>query len=413
MIFFVSLLFTITKNIFFDPPSSVERIKAISESVRTLIIPYNVKIILNDAAKGSLTLETVECEDNSCLSRICKDAFSQCPNLRFVDFSRCSKLWVIESGAFFHTGLQDVILPESLKNIEKMAFSDTQLRSVKIPDQTLWIGEKCFFKSKLEDITFSVKSVLHQISDFAFAETLLTKVEFPELLDVIGSGVFAGTPLSNISFLGGHSAFDVVNQTVIKKSSHRIVASFVSEELNVVIPSDVIDISYGSFLYSKIEQIVIPPSVKYIRERAFAYSNLINITIPKTILVIEKYAFLKCKNLQSIVIESTNTEIVAKAFSQTGVNCGVKCPLEMLTKLRIAGIPSYAFQECSVEENSDEDGNDEQNDDGNDGDKDEDEDEDDDDEESEYIEYEVEIEEEVENDNSEIQTPKHEYNDEI
>ena len=399
MIFFISLIFSYVKNLYFDPPSSMERVKEISDNVRTLIIPSSVKIIGNDAGKGLSILESVEFEEGSSLNRICTDAFSNCPNLRFVDFSHCSKLWIIEHNAFYRTGLQEVILPESLKNIEKMAFSETQLRTIKIPDQTLWIGEKCFFKSKLEEIIFNSKSVLHQIGDFAFAETLLTKIELPELIDVIGAGAFAGTPLSNVTFLGDNPAFEITNQTIIKMPSNRLVASFARPDSIVYIPSNVIDISYGSFLYSNLSHVIIPPSVKFIRERAFSYSNLVEITIPETVLLIEKYAFLRCKNLQTLVVESTKTEIIAKAFSQTGLKCGVKCPLEMLTKLRYAGISSVAFQECieSYDENSESES-------------------DDDIEKEEEIDEEIEIEEEIEeefDENYDHNKLYQEYNEEI
>ena len=323
-----------------------DRITQIPRTLKEVVIPSFVKVIDENACDNSEYLETLEFEEDSYLCRISKYAFRDCQNLRYVDFSPCKKLWAIENGAFYHSGIEEMILPESLKNIEKLAFSETQLRLVKIPDQTIWIGEKAFFQSKLEEVTFGYRSRLHQIEAHAFAMTNLMFIALPPLLEEIKPGAFAATPLMNITFMGENPTFEVINETIVTKVSKRLVASFVRKDANVDISPSVIEIGPGSFVFSKLYYVTIPPSVLYIRERAFAFSNLIELTIPKNVLLVEKYAFLKCGLLQKLKIESGSTALNEKSFSQTGLECGVKCPLGSITMLRYAGVPVTAFQKC-------------------------------------------------------------------
>ncbi len=109
--------------------------------LKEVVLPENLEIIGETAFSGCRNLERVEIGDN--LAAVSPGAFSDCVNLKEVklgknvktiaeaSFCRCVNLHAItipegvetiKNSAFSYTGLEEIVLPSTIKEIDKMAF---------------------------------------------------------------------------------------------------------------------------------------------------------------------------------------------------------------------------------------------------------------------------------------------------
>lgn len=74
-------------------------------------------------------------------------------NLKKVEFADGINLEVIQSDAFQNTGLENIVLPDSVKKIESGAFNGSHLKSIKMSDGVSEIGDQAFSFTLLEEFT--------------------------------------------------------------------------------------------------------------------------------------------------------------------------------------------------------------------------------------------------------------------
>ena len=87
-----------------------------------------------------------------------ESTFDTCKNLKKVTFGK--NITAIGDGAFANcTALETIKLPNNLKNIEEVAFVNTSLKSVIIPDSVVKIGASAFDK----DVKLKKPSYLKKI----------------------------------------------------------------------------------------------------------------------------------------------------------------------------------------------------------------------------------------------------------
>lgn len=126
----------------------------------------------------------------------------------------------LSEGAFYNAKLEEVELPEGLKEITDFAFyGAANLIKVEIPESVTELGESCFAKcTKL--VSAELSESLTTIGAFAFVDcSRLTMVSIPKKVDLIGTYAFADcTDLNEIRFRGdlptiGENAFQNVEAT--------------------------------------------------------------------------------------------------------------------------------------------------------------------------------------------------------
>jgi cell surface protein len=74
-------------------------------------------------------------------------------NLKKVEFSEGINLELIQSDTFQNTGLESIVLPDSVKKIESGAFNGSHLKSIKMSDGVSEIGDQAFSFTLLEEFT--------------------------------------------------------------------------------------------------------------------------------------------------------------------------------------------------------------------------------------------------------------------
>lgn len=148
----------------------------VTDSGITYQVQVGEKAFLNDT-----TLKSVAMADSV---QIKKYAFSGCKNLEHIQFPRL--LTTIEKQICWHTNLDSVVIPDSVKRIEESAFCDCyMLKYAKLPEG------------------------LQVIEGGAFYHTAIEYIDFPASLTDIESGAFAFVPLRRITFPDNNQIKDI------------------------------------------------------------------------------------------------------------------------------------------------------------------------------------------------------------
>ena len=198
---------------------------------------------------------------------------------------------IIGSGAFSSSGVESVVLPESLETIEYNAFSNCpNLVKVVCSSNIRHIEMMAFFGCKnLSDINISTSA--ESIHDTAF---------------------------QNCYALADKDGFVIVNGKLVQ---------YVGDSGDVIIPDEVTHIAAGVFREmgggrfqhgrpsGTFKTIHLPSGLKDIGDEAFAFcKDLTNIQLPNSLETIGRKAFFACIGLKEIRIPASVVEIKKDAF---------------------------------------------------------------------------------------------------
>lgn len=190
----------------------------------------------------------------------------------------------IRYSAFTHcTGLNSVIIPESVNRIEEYAFNGcSNLTSIILPYSLTSIGENAFLDC------YS-----------------LTNITIPKSMTTISSGAFSGCGLTSVS----------IPDNVIKIDKYAFYGC--PNLASVTIPESVTNIGENAFAScSKLKTIIIPNSVTTLGGSSFSHdSSLESVIIGDGVVSIEGSAFSGCSSLTDLVVGSSVTSIEGAAFS--------------------------------------------------------------------------------------------------
>ncbi|MCS5504027.1 InlB B-repeat-containing protein, partial [Lysinibacillus sp. A4] len=183
---------------------------------------------------------------------------------------------IIGNLAFYESNLTEIVIPESVITIGDWAFAKTQLSTIVIPDSVEDIGRWTFQNSKLTSVTISKN------------------------LTTIGAQAFYGNQLVHVDIPDGVTAIDYQ-------------AFFGNRLTTVNIPDSVTIIGAQAFTNNRITNIKIPNSVTSIGDEAFGYNQLINVELPNSITSIGNYVF-DSNRLTTVNIPNSVTSIGIGAF---------------------------------------------------------------------------------------------------
>ena len=221
----------------------------------------------------------------------------------------------VGADAFCWSTLTEVVIPDSVIDIENRAFEDcSSLVKVEIPDNGVNIG------------------------DDAFRECgALSNIVLPDSVKNIGTGAFIGTAW--LEEKQRENPLVIVNKAVIDGSTC---------SGDVVIPNGVTRIGNGAFRYGTLTGITIPNSVTSIGERAFYESSLVKITIPNSVTDIGGSAFMSCTSLERITLPEGITSLPATYLYQedSGFFSGCTALKEVQLPSTLKNINYLAFCYC-------------------------------------------------------------------
>ena len=251
----------------------------------------------------------------------------------------------------------DIVIPDSVKSIDKNVFSGAYHRSlansitsVVIPDSVTSIGNGAFqLCTNLTSVT--IGNGVKSIGDNAFrsCESLKT-LTMGNSIETIGAHAFwycislQGVTLPNSLTKISQSAFEacesLTSVTIPGKVTaiEAMVFSSCTSLTNVTLHNNITEIGIGAFGgCTSLEGLTIPRSVTSIGSSAFSgcpiksinipdgvksiyystfsgCSGLTEVTLPSSVTKIERYAFRSCANLTDITIPHSVTSIHEEAF---------------------------------------------------------------------------------------------------
>ena len=266
-------------------------------------MPDTVTDIAEGAFEGCDQLTEVIVSAN--VTEIVYCTFASCASLEKVDLP--NGLVSIDERAFEGTSaLEEIELPETLKYIGVLAFANSGLTSLTVPDSVDIIDSSAFRDTNIA--TLDLGNGIAEIYESAFANTPVTSVTLPDSLKWLGSGAFYHcTQLKAVSF---------------------------SNNLN--------HISDSCFAYTALEELTLPSNIWHIEEYAFCGSAIANLALNEELEEIGSCAFENCDNLLSVEIPDSVYYIGGGAF----MDCDSLASVTLGDGIEFMG--QYAFANCPI-----------------------------------------------------------------
>ncbi|MBR1831640.1 MAG: leucine-rich repeat protein [Ruminiclostridium sp.] len=318
----------------------VEVKKVIGKVGRELTIPdeYNgvpVTIIGESAcdSNGSLTKLVIGAN----VEEIGYSAFSNDEMLLSVESKAPEKLKRIGNNAFINCEMLSVfpvILP-NLENIGISAFEKTSIKEFTVPTGVKIIAERSFLGcKKLKNLI--IEEGVEEIEYLAFADSGISSIVIPDSVTYIKSG------LNKSPFLGCDDLKEITVGSGIKEFelclfAGRVLGSIYYTNIEKITLSEGLEvIGSGVFEYcNKLKEIEIPKSVKSISadstvSRGFGTfehcESLETVILNEGLETIGEDAFNNCASLKSIDIPNTVTSLGDHAFEYCGSLTEVTVP---------------------------------------------------------------------------------------
>lgn len=227
----------------------------------------------------------------------------------------------VDTGLDIYAGT--IVIPESIlfngksfkvTEIGKNAFYGSKISSISLPNSIVKIDDRAFFScEKLQSIEIPVG--VKQIGIYTFAECVnISRIFIPKNVVSIGEGAFSGcSGLNSIIVADDNPQYDSRNNcnAIVETQTNTIIAGC----KNSIIPNTIVSIGIQSFADCKeLLSIQLPNSVTDIGECAFAGSGLNYITIPSSVIFI-RYAAFQNTHLKAITIPKSVKTIESVAFS--------------------------------------------------------------------------------------------------
>jgi len=190
------------------------------------VISHDIVEIFSKAFDGDTTIETLYIPNT--LKKIGSYAFRENTSLTSITFEENSQLETIDMHAFYNaSSLTGVILPDQLKVIGILAFRNTAITEIVIPNSVVTIDnyafEMCY---DLEVVSFETGSSLQTLGIGVFSRTGVIDIVLPNSVTSIGNYCFQinASLLSvyipeSVIYVGSHLFSNSVNAVVYVQSA--------------------------------------------------------------------------------------------------------------------------------------------------------------------------------------------------
>ncbi|KAK8838938.1 hypothetical protein M9Y10_032397 [Tritrichomonas musculus] len=312
----------------------------------------------------------------SFIETISSFSFSDCVQLKSIEFSADSKIEVIEKAAFYDSGIEKVTIPPSLVDLEWgwcmktpnlttvtflpenqyyiMSKDDEFIYEENSDDQivlnfarrdirtavihpVISVIESFAFEGcrQLQEVEIEEDSVLKKICKYAFQESSIKRIFIPKLVKIIETKSFFNCyNIQKVEF-SKDSELTTIKSSAFEFSSIR----------SIKIPPHVTRICKSAFANCKeLREVIFHPNseLAVIENGVFRESGIRSISIPPHLTTIELYAFAKCKSLSNIEIPQNSqlSNIGYGAFASTKIERFTIPPL-------LAEVGHSVFDSCS------------------------------------------------------------------
>ena len=340
-------------TVYISDTSKLARISFASfalSGIQTMRIPANVSTVAQYAFEGCKQLTSVTFAAGSKLQSISAYFFLGCDSIQNITFENGSALTSIQAHGL-----------EGMKNLTSIDFGDARLTNI----------DNYAFRYCSSLATLNLPDTLINIGRFAFYKcTALSSLTVPETIEHIGSYAFHGTDNCALYFSGAELPFYLdenwddglsgyyvgVSQTVesgdwkyaILKNGKTAILEYLGNEKNIDLRTlnigEISTIGGYAFYGKNLESIILPESLTQIQRYAFAENTaLAGITIPANVKYIAKYAFHNT-GIMNLTFTGSNVSVIEQyAFAYTRKLTSVTLPAG------IVKLGTYVFYRSGIE----------------------------------------------------------------
>ena len=340
-------------TVYISDTSKLARISFASfalSGIQTMRIPANVSTVAQYAFEGCKQLTSVTFAAGSKLQSISAYFFLGCDSIQNITFENGSALTSIQAHGL-----------EGMKNLTSIDFGDARLTNI----------DNYAFRYCSSLATLNLPDTLINIGRFAFYKcTALSSLTVPETIEHIGSYAFHGTDNCALYFSGAELPFYLdenwddglsgyyvgVSQTVesgdwkyaILKNGKTAILEYLGNEKNIDLRTlnigEITTIGGYAFYGKNLESIILPESLTQIQRYAFAENTaLAGITIPANVKYIAKYAFHNT-GIMNLTFTGSNVSVIEQyAFAYTRKLTSVTLPAG------IVKLGTYVFYRSGIE----------------------------------------------------------------
>lgn len=199
---------------------------------------------------------------------------------------------------------KEIVLEEGIEFLGEGAFSNTSIRSIKIPDSVVSIGSGAFSHcSQLESAQLPSNTKELPSSIFLHCASL-SKIAGLESVERLGSYALCGTRLTSANL----GALTVMEPFAMAACTH-LSEAHLSEELT--------ELPWAAFRKTtSLKQMPSLPNLQRIGKDAFAQSGLTQIHLGASVTELGEGAFSDCHDLTSAVIEAPHCDIPERLFAE-------------------------------------------------------------------------------------------------
>lgn len=200
----------------------------------------------------------------------------------------------IDNRAFYNcTHLEKINLPKNLKSIGSMAFYNTSLKKVSFPENIDYIGRRAFAKTNLIIDNFALAKNI-EVKDNAFEDSIVKNLYLECFLD-LDYDIFKS--VENYHINDTDPFYKCINGDVYGKDTLTLIRKANND--NKIL--EVENLSEDCFYNLDLENLVIPDTVQSLPGKIFVNCKIKNLTIPK---------FLKSNNKSIHLFEDLYVENV-------------------------------------------------------------------------------------------------------
>ena len=225
---------------------------------------------------------------------------------------------VINSYSVDETGLNDLVIPDSVLVIESGAFSGNInfTGDIVIPDSVVLVGNNAFGLSKETAVdcgTLTLGDSLKYVDNNGFAHRYFTgNLIIPDSVEYIGNWVFTGPAFEGGTWTLGKGLKHIGDASLSNICSGNSGTLFVPARL------DAQDTAFG---YNTFSKVVFEEGITVIRARVIRNSTSVTeVVLPATVETIGTGAFSSCEQLSVVKIPDSVTTINTDAFNGTALN---------------------------------------------------------------------------------------------
>lgn len=226
-----------------------------------------------------------------------------------------------------------LVVPDDITVIaEKAAFQKTHIKKVVIPSSVIEIGCKAFASSSIEKIFFEPRDSELTIKSYAFSNTQLKSIELPNN-SILEDGVFEECKLLELVEIP--LGVTKIPNYCFKNTSLK----------RVCFHNQIAEIGIEAFCNTEITELVIPKTIEFIDEKAFMDNDSLVEVKAENLRYIPEGAFSGCNYLENVRI-TYNEEFGLKLGSYAFANCYRFKGVEFKGDGYISVVEDSAFLNC-------------------------------------------------------------------